>query len=223
MPNTLARDQCVFVQDGVIQEIASHLDAPADAQIVDASDKIVLPGFIDIHVHGAMGADTMDATPEALRTMAQFYAQHGVTGFLPTTMTAAREEIDAAVANAARWHTEPGLASVLGVHIEGPYVNPRQAGAQPPQFMRPANAEEYGKWFDAGVVRLMTIAPEMGEPNLKLIEYAIKKIAPLPWATPMRPMSKPSVPLRWGQTKLPIRLTPCAPCASANPGWWGPC
>jgi N-acetylglucosamine-6-phosphate deacetylase len=175
LPDHIARDHCVFVQDGVIQEITSHLDAPAGTKIIDASHKIVLPGFIDIHVHGAMGADTMDATPEALRTMAQFYAQHGVTGFLPTTMTAAREEIDAAVENVARWRNLPGLAAILGVHIEGPYVNPKQAGAQPPQFMRPANAEEYGRWFDAGVVRLMTIAPEMGEPNLKLIEYAINQ------------------------------------------------
>ena len=142
LPNLIARDQCIFVQDGLIEEIASHLDAPADAQIIDASSNIVMPGFIDTHVHGAMGADTMDATPEALHTMARFYAQHGVTGFLPTTMTATREEIDAAVESVARWQTSrvrlraeetrEVLAAVLGVHIEGPYVNPRQCGAQPP-------------------------------------------------------------------------------------------
>jgi N-acetylglucosamine-6-phosphate deacetylase len=185
LPNVITRDQCIFVQDGVIEEIASHLDAPADTQIVDASDKIVLPGFIDTHVHGAMGADTMDATPEALHTMARFYAQHGVTGFLPTTMTAPREEIDAAVENVARYRaaqvrlgaeeTREVLAEVLGVHIEGPYVNPRQCGAQPPQFMRPADPAEYGTWFATGVVKVITLAPEMGEANLKLIEYAISQ------------------------------------------------
>jgi N-acetylglucosamine-6-phosphate deacetylase len=183
LPNLIARDQCIFVQDGLIEEIASHLDAPADAQIIDASSNIVMPGFIDTHVHGAMGADTMDATPEALHTMARFYAQHGVTGFLPTTMTATREEIDAAVESVARWQTSrvrlraeetrEVLAAVLGVHIEGPYVNPRQCGAQPPQFMRLADPTEYGKWFDTGAVRLITLAPEMGEANLKLIEYAL--------------------------------------------------
>ena len=169
LPNALAHDQCVFVRDGVIEEIAAQFDAPAETHIVDASDHIVMPGFIDTHVHGAMGADTMDATPEALRTMAQFFAQHGVTGFLPTTMTATREEIDAAVQNVARCQ----IPQVLGVHIEGPYVNPRQCGAQPLQFMRPADSDEYGNWFDTGAVKLITLAPEMGEANLKLIEYAI--------------------------------------------------
>ena len=179
LPTAIAHNQCVFIQAGVIQEIAAHFDAPADTKIVDASNKIVLPGFIDTHVHGAMGADTMDATPEALRTMARFYAQHGVTGFLPTTMTATREEIDLAVENVAKaqaWHVSKppeGLAQILGVHIEGPYVNPRQCGAQPPQFMRPADPDEYRQWFATGAVRLITLAPEMGEANLKLIEYAI--------------------------------------------------
>ena len=181
LPNLIVRDQCVLVQEGVIEEIASHLDAPADAQIVDASDGIVMPGFIDTHVHGAMGADTMDATPEALHTMARFYAQHGVTGFLPTTMTAAREEIDAAVENVARYQTSrvsetrEVFAAALGVHIEGPYVNPRQCGAQPPQFMRPADPAEYSKWFATGAVKLITLAPEIGEASLKLIEYAINQ------------------------------------------------
>jgi N-acetylglucosamine-6-phosphate deacetylase len=179
LPNAIAHDQCVFIQEGVIQEIASHIDAPADTKIVEARDKIVLPGFIDTHVHGAMGADTMDATPAALRTMARFYAQHGVTGFLPTTMTATRAEINAAIENVRAFQTsqvsEPSevFSQVLGVHIEGPYVNPRQCGAQPPQFMRPADPDEYRQWFASGAVRLITLAPEMGEANLKLIEYAI--------------------------------------------------
>ena len=120
LPNAIAHDQCLFVRDGVIVEIAAQFDAPAETHSVDARDHIVMPGFIDTHVHGAMGADTMDATPEALRAMAQFFAQHGVTGFLPTTMTATREEINAAVQNVARCQ----IPQVLGVHIEGPYVNP---------------------------------------------------------------------------------------------------
>lgn len=79
----MARDMRVLMEDGVIRAVESRLAAPADATLIAAREHIVLPGFIDIHVHGAMGADTMDATPAALHTMAQFYASRGVTSFRP--------------------------------------------------------------------------------------------------------------------------------------------
>ena len=176
LPGRLEHEWCLWVRDGVIRGIGPHMDAPADALVMDARDQIVLPGFIDTHVHGAMDADAMDATPTALHTMSRFFAQHGVTSFLPTTMTAAGPQIDAAL-NAIRearrdQQRQPwaGAAQILGAHIEGPYVNPKQRGAQPAQFMRPAEPSEYDRWFDTGIVRLMTIAPEVGEANLRLIQ-----------------------------------------------------
>ena len=180
LPTRFERDWCVFVRGGVIQEVCAHFDAPAGTSIIDAREQIVLPGFIDTHVHGAMDADTMDATPDALHTMARFFAQHGVTGFLPTTMTAAADQIDEAVKVAHQVQAAQIIAPwrdatpMLGVHIEGPYVNPRQHGAQPAQFMRPADPVEYCRWFDTGVVRLMTLAPEIGDANLKLIQDCLE-------------------------------------------------
>jgi N-acetylglucosamine-6-phosphate deacetylase len=163
----MARDMRVLIEDGVIRAVQSRMDAPADATLIDARDGIVLPGFIDIHVHGAMDADTMDATPAALRTMAQFYASRGVTSFLPTTMTASKEETDAAIDNIGAVMDEANDAApaqrahILGAHVEGPFVNPKHCGAQPVQFMRPATREEYAPWFSSGIVKLITVAPEM--------------------------------------------------------------
>lgn len=170
----IERNRRVLIEDGVIRAIAAHLDAPADATVIDARAHIVLPGFIDIHVHGAMDADTMDARPEALQTMARFFAAHGVTGFLPTTMTAPRERIEAAIENVKQAMTgppAPGAARILGIHVEGPFINPKQCGAQPVEFMRPADPHEYRPWLESGSVRLITVAPEV-DGAMHLIEDA---------------------------------------------------
>jgi N-acetylglucosamine-6-phosphate deacetylase len=163
----MMRDLRVLIEEGVIRAVVSRMDTPADATLIDAHEGIVLPGFIDIHVHGAMDADTMDATPAALQTMAQFYASCGVTSFLPTTMTASKEETKAAIYNVGAVMDEVYAANgvqhakILGAHVEGPFVNPEHCGAQPVQFMRPAMPEEYLPWFDSGIVKLITVAPEM--------------------------------------------------------------
>lgn len=168
----IEREARVLIEDGKIRAIATHLDAPTDAAVIDAREHLVLPGFIDIHVHGAMDADAMDATPEALDVMARFFARHGVTAFLPTTMTAPREHIQAALHNVKRAMSAPhtsGAAHILGAHIEGPFVNPKQCGAQPVAFMRPAHPDEYCAWFESGAVKLITVAPEV-DGVMRLIE-----------------------------------------------------
>jgi N-acetylglucosamine-6-phosphate deacetylase len=168
----LARDMRLLIEDGVISEIAERLDIPADAAHIDARDHLVLPGFIDIHVHGAMGADTMDASLESLRAMARFFAAHGVTSFLPTTVTAPADGIEAALNTvAAALHDHPDCARILGGHVEGPFINPKRCGAQSPEFMRPANPSEYLPWFESGAVRLITVAPEI-DGVMRLIEDA---------------------------------------------------
>ena len=174
LPKETLRDVMVVARDGVVERVTSDTLTLTDAVQVDARDRTVMPGFVDIHVHGAAGHDTMDATPAALETMSTFFAAHGVTSFLPTTMTEKRERIDAALDN-VKLMMERGVsgAQILGAHIEGPYLNVKQCGAQSPDLIRPANREEYCSWFDRGVVRLITIAPEIAE-NDAMIDDALQ-------------------------------------------------
>ncbi|MEA3346315.1 MAG: amidohydrolase family protein, partial [Chloroflexota bacterium] len=134
----------VVVKGGKIAAIEEGASQSGDeGKVINAEGLTVAPGLIDIHVHGAASHDTMDATPEALEEMALFFARHGVTSFLPTTMTASREGILAAVENIARCMEEGSDgAEILGVHLEGPYFNLEKKGAQPASQIRPADPEE---------------------------------------------------------------------------------
>ncbi|MCL4255294.1 MAG: amidohydrolase family protein, partial [Anaerolineae bacterium] len=129
---------------------------------------------MDIHVHGGNGIEIMDDDPEAVFALAQFYASHGVTGFLPTTWTAGDDPIYHALKRVAdaqqRQATETIGAHIWGAHVEGPYVNPTKAGAQNPHLIRRANPAEFLRWQSTGVIKLMTIAPEFEE-NLSLIRH----------------------------------------------------
>jgi N-acetylglucosamine-6-phosphate deacetylase len=141
--------------------------APAPAPGVtriEGRGRTLLPGFIDVHTHGALGHEVMDADPDGLDAMARFLGRHGVTSFLPTTWTGPPDRTLAAletVAEAMRRPRADGAARVLGAHMEGPYLNPERAGAQDPAYMRPPEPGELSRYLDVGVVRLMTLAPEL--------------------------------------------------------------
>ncbi|MFG6448610.1 N-acetylglucosamine-6-phosphate deacetylase [Roseateles sp. BYS180W] len=129
---------------------------------------IVLPGFVDVHVHGGGGFDTMEGGESALR-MARVHVRHGTTSLLATTMTAPLDEIRSAMAALAQQVREraPGSARVLGVHLEGPYINPGKLGAQP-AFAKAATLEEVMDLHAQAPIRLITLAPEL-EGNLALL------------------------------------------------------
>jgi len=173
-------DGWVRVEGGRIAEIGAGAPPadPAD-EALDLSGLALIPGMIDLHVHGALGRDTMDASVESLREMASFFAQHGVTSFLPTTMTAPAEAILAALraiaearqgeaSDPARW----GGAAILGAHVEGPYIDVERRGCQDAALVHCACLSEYEAFFQTGVVRLITLAPEYPA-NRELIRYAI--------------------------------------------------
>jgi N-acetylglucosamine-6-phosphate deacetylase len=131
-------------------------------------DDYILPGFIDLHVHGGGGRDVMEGG-DAPHVIAAMHARHGTTSLLATTMTAPPEDIVAALkaigaASAAR---RPGAARILGVHLEGPYINAGKLGAQP-DYARAANLAEVQQLGSYAPMRLITVAPEI-EGHLALV------------------------------------------------------
>lgn len=127
----------------------------------DAPKRYILPGFMDLHVHGGGGADCMDGEA-ATRTMACFHAQHGTTALLATTVTAPLEDIEAALEgiNRVMQNPQPGEAKVLGVHLEGPFINPNKLGAQPPYVLEP-NLETMKHLMSLAPIKVVTLAPEL--------------------------------------------------------------
>jgi N-acetylglucosamine-6-phosphate deacetylase len=149
--------------------------ADAGADVLTADGLVAMPGFIDLHAHGALGADVLDADPDGLRRMARFYASHGVTAWLPTTMTATGPDLERALAAvAAVVGPVEGGATVLGANLEGPYLSRARAGAQDRSLIRVADRAEAARLLDPGVVRLLTVAPEI-EGNRWLVADAVAR------------------------------------------------
>jgi N-acetylglucosamine-6-phosphate deacetylase len=143
------------------------------AEVVDASGLFLLPGFIDLHVHGGAGADVMDAEPDGLAAVARFHATHGVTSILPTTWAASEPAIaDALRAIALATGPVEGGATILGAHLEGPWINPARCGAQDPAGIRPPDPEEARRLLGTGVVRLVALAPELPGAGAVIAECA---------------------------------------------------
>lgn len=144
---------------------------------IDYQDNWILPGFIDIHCHGAYGYDTNDAEVDGLKQWAKNIVSEGVTGFLSTTVTDSKETLLKAVKNVAdvKDMHEAGKdgADILGIHFEGPYLNKEYKGAQPEQYILPASVSEFEEYQDAanGLIKVMTIAPENDK------DYALTKYA----------------------------------------------
>jgi len=128
-------------------------------ECIDAKGAYVSAGFMDIHIHGSGGADVMDATPQALQTISDTLPQTGTTAFLATTMTMPQPEIDRAVDTARKMQAQLRGAKLLGVHLEGPFINPKKHGAQDAAYVQPPHLSSLEKHLD--MVKMITLAPEV--------------------------------------------------------------
>ena len=157
------------LEDGIIKEIYPYNEKEVTK---DYGDLRILPGFIDIHCHGACGFDTNDANPEGLRKWAKGIVDEGVTSFLATTLTQSEEVLTNAVSNVAKV-VEEGYegAEILGIHFEGPYLNKAHKGAQPEEYCVKPNIEQFKRYQKAahGLIKYITMAVENDE------DYALTK------------------------------------------------
>jgi len=172
----ITRNGYISIKDGVIEEVGREPYSGSAENVINAEGLIAMPGFIDTHTHGIRGLDvTNDRDPCKILEMAKYYSEHGVTSFLPTTVTAPLEilkESCKAVREALQlWKPSHG-ARILGIHLEGPYINPEAAGAQNKSFIRPPDAREFKDLVEAcGIVKQVTIAPEL-KGSEELVRYA---------------------------------------------------
>lgn len=133
------------IEIGPLEELVE--EEPCEI-IALSSNYIAVPGFIDVHIHGVSGADEMDATSESLDMMTKALPAEGTTSFLATTNTQTRSEIEKALSNANKYMERPqeaGRAEIMGIHLEGPFVNPKNAGVQPKDHIVDPNLELFKK------------------------------------------------------------------------------
>lgn len=167
----------LLIEDGKISYIGK-LDKEYKDLVELDSKKIVVPGFIDEHVHGAAGSDAMDGTIKDLETIACALAKEGTTAFLATTMTQSKANIDKALNNVNEYmklNNEKG-AKVLGVHLEGPFISLKHVGAQPIEHVQKPTVENFKHYEEAsgGNIKIVTLAPEV-EGAFELVKYCKEK------------------------------------------------
>ncbi|OHB77866.1 MAG: N-acetylglucosamine-6-phosphate deacetylase [Planctomycetes bacterium RBG_16_55_9] len=168
------RTTSILIQNGLIRQIGSKLSGAGCDEMLDAEGRMVAPGFIDVHIQGAGGADVLDATGEALQTISRTCARFGTTGFLATTVFKPGRENQHLSLAAEYVGRDLGGADLLGIHLEGPFISLQKKGMILPECICPPSQKilDEIQEMTAGHLKMMTIAPEPPE-SLKLIRRLV--------------------------------------------------
>lgn len=152
------------IYEGRIADLAADLAPVAGEQVLDAAGAFLAPGFVDLHVHGALGRDAMEATPEAFETICRYHATGGTTTLALTTVCASWRDIGLALDAVRAWREASGKtgARLAGMHVEGPYFSPERRGAHRPEFLREPEPNDIDHWVRyTDVITQITLAPEL--------------------------------------------------------------
>ena len=180
-PNDTLERPLLLVDQGHVVEIADHADRPLSpgVSVTDFGDRVIAPGYVDIHIHGSSGYDVMDDAPEALPAIERLLTRHGVTSYFPTTVTAPIDTIlralerladaiekceqDCEITPGQKKPNRAGRAMPLGIHLEGPFISHPCRGVHPPDLLLPPRLETFERFWQAarGRIRIITIAPEL--------------------------------------------------------------
>lgn len=177
----------VRMKDEKIESIGDMRNCPhllITDKVYDCTGKqFVIPGMIDIHVHGATGFDFMDGTYEAFKEIGIALAKEGITSFLATTMTNPIQNINNTLKNLAEFrekYNEPGIPEMIGIHLEGPFINKEQKGAQPEDSIISPNADLFKQWqrLSGNSIKIITYSPELDSDFELLSELKKLKVIP---------------------------------------------
>ncbi|MBM3457327.1 MAG: N-acetylglucosamine-6-phosphate deacetylase [Armatimonadetes bacterium] len=179
LPDHTLPNGLLLLEDGRISFVGSREEraVPAGATVWDATGHAVLPGLIDTHVHGSHGDDVMLHGAEGIRRISARFPQFGTTAWLPSTISARHPELTQAVRDCVAAQRIPADgAEIVGIHVEGPYINPTRKGAQPAEGIRDPDAAEVEELLQAGEgqIRIMTLAPEISG-GMELIELLVQR------------------------------------------------
>lgn len=160
-PAGVKKDATIVVKDGKIDQIS---EAPVEiegAKVIDAAGMNVVPGGIDLHIHGGGGRDYMEGKEDAFRTAIDSHMQHGTTAIFPTLSSSSVEMIMEAAKTCEKLMAEP-FSPVMGLHLEGPYFNPKKAGAQMPEYITPPIKKDYEAILNStSCIKRWDSAPEL--------------------------------------------------------------
>lgn len=164
-PFNTIHNGAILIQDGKIIDVGERDEVQAQkSRVMDFSNHYIVPGFIDIHVHGCEGANAFDGSINSLKSMAVKLVKHGVTAFLPTAATLPEDQLIKIASSVSKLvNIDYEGAEIIGLNIEGPFVSPEKKGAMIVGFMRKPNIDEVKSIYKAseGTLKIMTIAPEL--------------------------------------------------------------
>lgn len=182
-PIDAIKNAAVLIEDGRIVAVGPRSSFDSTTRTLDFPEAVLAPGFIDIHIHGAAGHDSMHIDRDGAAEMGRFLAKHGITSYYPTTITASEQDTIEALGSLAKLISDPPkgdaenpCARPLGLHLEGPFISQARRGVHPPNHIQEALLETLHRYNDASGanVRIITIAPEIPG-ALEMIRYAAGK------------------------------------------------
>lgn len=225
-------DAVLLIEDGTIAAVGprEHCELPHNVRLVDFPGSVLVPGFLDIHLHGGAGYDVMSADSEGMATLERHLARHGVTSYLPTTVTAPVEQTLTALSRLANriigeCSAEGELAArPRGIHLEGPFISHAKRGAHPAEYIQAPSVELFERFWQAaqGQIKLLTLAPELPG-ALDVVAAADERGVCVALGHSNADYASARAGLAAVRAMPPTRSMPCARSITTIPAWWRPC